>query len=205
MFAMSVRVSPCAERCSLASPLRSTRTLPSSTVTSTTRARIAWCNSPFGPLTRTPSFSSVTFTPDGTTTGSLPIRDITIPLPNVGQDFAADAGLFGALARHDALRRRNDDEPEAAEHARNLRLARVYAQARPRNAAQPGNDLLFFRSVLERDANRALRSFGQALEALDEAFVHENPCDRRFGSRRGHVNRFVVGGIGVANPRQHVG
>ena len=120
-------------------------------------------SSPLGPLTTTSPSPSLTLTPLGTATGNLPIRDM-FELPHVREDFTADTELLRSLAGHDALWRRHDDEAETAEHARDLRLARVDAQAGTRDAAQAGDDLLFFRTVLERDANRALRPFVQALE-----------------------------------------
>ena len=75
MFATSVRVRPCAERPGLSSLLRATTTWPPSIVTVTT-GRMCCCSEPFGPLTATVESFSVTSTPDGMATGSLPMRDM---------------------------------------------------------------------------------------------------------------------------------
>src|SRR4051812_21925340 len=82
---------------------------------------------PFGPVTVTWRPSMATSTPAGTWIGSRPIRDIG--LPDVRQDFAAELGLAGLGAGHDALTRADDDDPEAAEDARDVRLSRVDPQA----------------------------------------------------------------------------
>ena len=57
------------------------------------------------------------------------MRDMRSGLPDVGQDFAAELGLAGLGAGHDALAGADDDDAEAAEHARDVGLAGVDAQA----------------------------------------------------------------------------
>ena len=45
----------------------------------------------------------------------------------------------------------------------------------------------------------------EQLEALDVALVLQNPRDVGLEPRRGHVDARVLGGHGVADPREHVG
>src|SRR4051812_37859111 len=69
---------------------------------------------PFGPLMVTALPLCLTSTPFGSSIGFFPIRDMgTFSLPDLAEDFAADAALDGFVAGQDALRRRDDGQPEA--------------------------------------------------------------------------------------------
>ena len=74
MFATSVRVSPCSERCSRPSVGRSHRIWPSSILMETCAGRVR-SRAPFGPSTFTRLAASSTLTELGTGIGSFPIRD----------------------------------------------------------------------------------------------------------------------------------
>src|ERR671936_437717 len=65
-----------------------TRALPSTFAES--GAGMGCVSLPFGPSARTVPSVTSTFTPCGMGTGFLPMRDISDPLPHVGEDFAAD-------------------------------------------------------------------------------------------------------------------
>src|SRR5689334_4006240 len=78
---------------------------------------------PLGPLTVTLRPSMATSTPAGTAMGRRPIR--LIGLPHVRQDFAAELGLAGLRAGHDPLAGADDDDAEAAEDTRDVRLGGV--------------------------------------------------------------------------------
>src|SRR3972149_6765320 len=69
--------------------------------------------------------------------------------PDVAEDFAADALLAGVLAGHDALRRREDGNAEAAQDARYLPLLHVDAQPRLAHAADAGEDGLLAARVAQ--------------------------------------------------------
>src|SRR5438445_6061409 len=100
MFQTSVRVRPCNERCSFDSLGRSTMTLPSLTET-----RIAEfstrVSSDLPLLTETVWSETVTVTPVGILTGSLPI--LLMGSPNVTHDLATEARLGCFLTGHDAM------------------------------------------------------------------------------------------------------
>src|SRR5512140_35095 len=106
MLLSRLRVRPWRDLCSLLSSGLVTVNTPSSCVIfmSSLKAR---ASSPFGPLTVTRFPSIFTSTPDGIGIGCLPIRDTAVapflscPLPDVGDYFAADAGLLGLLLGHD--------------------------------------------------------------------------------------------------------
>src|ERR1700742_853346 len=84
--------------------------LPSS-LTSTSSGAVNF-NSPLAPLTATVCPSSLAVTPDGTVTGFLPIRDISMfrwvsRSEDLAEDFAADMRFAGGVVSHNALRRRH--------------------------------------------------------------------------------------------------
>src|SRR6186997_47931 len=128
MLLTSVRVSPCSCLWVFCSVGRVTTRVPSSRlmVMSGWRARLSV---PFGPLTVTWRPSIVTSTPDGTGMGRRPMRDMSVHLPDEREDFAAQLRLARLLAGHDPLARADDDDAQAAEDSRDVRLARVDTQA----------------------------------------------------------------------------
>src|SRR5258708_2128422 len=116
---------------------------------------------PLGPFTVTTFPSCLISTPFGTGISFLPIRDMgnlltRRSLPDLAEDFAADAALDGFLSGQHALRGRNDGKPEAAEHARDLLLVTVDAAARARNALDTVDDRLAPGRVFEGDPERPL-------------------------------------------------
>src|SRR5689334_22304065 len=124
MFAMSVRDSPCSAFDSRSSSGRETSIVPSFCATVIGSAT-TWLSVPFGPFTVTLRPSIVTSTPDGTGTGSLPIRDIRTS-PHVGEDFPAYSTLGGLSVGQQPGRRRDDRRAEATEHARQAGRLRVH-------------------------------------------------------------------------------
>src|SRR5450759_956871 len=107
MLESSVRVRPCNERFVRSSDGRLTYRTPSSSVIAIASWNVL-VRVPLGPLTVTVEPSIVTSTPDGTGMGCLPIRDTACRsfrflsgLPDVGNDFAADAGSLRLLVGHD--------------------------------------------------------------------------------------------------------
>src|SRR3972149_3173764 len=60
------------------------------------------------------------------------------PLPDVREDLAAELALAGLHAGHDPSTRAHDDQPEAAEDARDLGLAGVHAEPRLADPLQGG-------------------------------------------------------------------
>jgi hypothetical protein len=76
MLAISVRVRPCNEREARSSSGRVTLRAPSSDVPTAMGSATVWLRVPLGPFTVTTGPSMLTSTPDGTGTGSLPMRDM---------------------------------------------------------------------------------------------------------------------------------
>src|SRR6202140_4057574 len=129
MFATSVRVSPCRDRWMRALEGRSTVIVPVSTLMSIDGAKVR-CSVPREPVTlRRLPVSRATSTPAGTGMGSLPMRDIS-ESPHERDYFAAQSGALRRPAGHQPARGRDDRHAQAAEHARDLRLARIHAEAR---------------------------------------------------------------------------
>src|SRR2546423_11035102 len=114
MLATSVRVGPCSERCSPESEGRTARSVSASRRNAMAAGMDRWRDA-FGPFTRTNPGSMSTSTPLGTVMGILPIRltPSSPPLPDVGDDFAADAGPLGLTVGHHARRRREDGDLHA--------------------------------------------------------------------------------------------
>src|SRR6478735_4402851 len=121
MLLIRVRVRPCRARLSRWSSGRLTSSEPSpfSTVMG---VATAWDRVPLGPLTVTMFAWTCTSTPDGTGTGSLPMRDIASTSaswsPDVGEDFPTHTLLVGLPVGEQALAGRDDRDTEATEHLR---------------------------------------------------------------------------------------
>src|SRR3972149_4843513 len=64
----------------------------------------------------------------------------TSPLTDIRQDLADELGLAGLHAGHDPSTRAHDDQPEAAEDARDLGLAGVHAEPRLADPLPAGGD-----------------------------------------------------------------
>src|SRR5882672_7127599 len=100
----------------------------------------------------------VTSTPDGTVMGRRPMRDMSFRLPDEREDFAAQLRLARLLAGHDPLARADDDNAQAAEHPRDVRLARVDTQARLADALEAGDDRDLAVNILEGEAEHGRRA-----------------------------------------------
>src|SRR5688500_9911543 len=112
MFWTRVRVSPCSALWRLSSLGRSTLSEPLSSV-----SFISGCSvrrsSPLGPFTATVLPWRSRFTPLGTVTGFLPIRDIARLLPDYGEELAAQVRAAGLAVGHQPLRGRDDRHAQA--------------------------------------------------------------------------------------------
>src|SRR4051794_13101386 len=122
----SARVSPWAAACESLSrrmfslPLFCSRRTP---------CGIGTLSLPLGPSTRSSS-PMVSFTPEGTGMGFLPILDIAKSLlPDLTDQFAADVFLAGIAAGHKTSGSCQDVYAEAPEHARDLFRAHIHAAA----------------------------------------------------------------------------
>src|SRR5215475_11107935 len=203
MLAIRDRDSPCSARISPSSLGLVTVITPSACWTSI-GAEISRLSSPFGPLTWTWRPLMVTSTPLGMAIGSRPIRDMAGSLPDVGEDFPAYALLLGLLVGHQAARRRDDGDAEAAEHPRQVVLARVHAQARLGHPLEARDGALPGRAELQRD-DQVLANLGVLhLPAGDVALLLENLGDVRLDLGVRHRHGVVVGRVGIAQTSQHV-
>src|SRR5712691_4538241 len=178
MFQTSVRVRPCSERCSFDSLGRSTTTVPSLTETRidgfSTRV-----SSDLPLLTDTVWSATVTVTPLGILTGSLPI--LLMGSPNVTHDLATEARLGCFLTGHDAMRGREDHDPQPAERLAPRRLG------------------------LERDVELLTLLNRRDVVGGDIPLFLEDARDLDANPRRGDRHPRVAGGVRVADPGQHVG
>src|SRR3954451_653075 len=96
MLATSVRERPCSDLDTRSSSGRSIEIVPSSAREAVMGSATAWLSVPLGPLTVTSWPSMEISTPDGTGTGNLPMRLMSVPsLPDVGEDFPAHSTLGG--------------------------------------------------------------------------------------------------------------
>src|SRR4029079_2565594 len=160
---------------------------------------------PFGPLTVRVLPSCRTSTPLGSGIGFFPIRDMGLSLPNLAEDLAADAALGGLGAGQDALRRRDDGQPEPAQDAGDLLLVAVDAAAGARDALDAVDDRLSVGRVFEVDPQRSLRLLLVRQRVVpDEALALEDAGDLHLQLRGGELHAVMVRHDAVANPRQHV-
>src|SRR4249919_941021 len=159
---------------------------------------------PLGPVTVTLRPSMVTSTPDGTVMGRRPMRDMSSCLPDEREDFAAQLRLTRLLAGHDPLARADDDDAEAAEHSRDVRLARVDAQAGLRDPLEAGDDRDLPVDVLEGDPQVGRRAVLLLADVGDEALVLEDAGDLTLGPRGGDDHIRVPCPRRVPDSREHV-
>src|SRR5919199_5530398 len=127
MFAISVRVRPWSARSSPRSVGRVTVIVPSA-CSICIRCGTCCVSVPSGPLTITRPGSSDTVTPAGTSIGRFPIR-LLRSLPDEAHDLAADPALLRGAGGDEPVRRGQDRDTHAPEHARQALLARVDAAA----------------------------------------------------------------------------
>src|SRR4030081_3558907 len=183
MFQTSVRVRPCSERCSFDSLGRSTTTEPSLTETRicgfSTRV-----SSDLPLLTETVWSATVTVTPLGVLTGSLPI--LLMGSPNVTHDLATEACLGCLLTGHDAMRRRENDDAQAAQDARDLGLAGVDPKSGLADPAQTGEG--FTPRALRLEGNVQLLTLlrGGDIEGGDVPLFLEDTRDLHPNAGRGN-------------------
>src|SRR5215472_15723331 len=203
MLAISDRERPCKARISPSSFGLVTVMTPSSCWTSIGEVT-SRLSSPFGPLTWTWRPLMVTSTPLGMTTGCRPIRDIAGSLPDVGEVFPAHALLLRLLVSHQAGGCRDDRHAQAAEHPRQVVLARVHPQSGLGYALDARDGALPGRSELQRD-HQVLANLGVLhLPAGDVALLMENLRDVHLDLRVRHGHGVVVSRVSVAQTGQHV-
>src|SRR5215212_5390553 len=160
MLATSVRVKPCSDLLSRSSSGRVTSSSPLSARATLIGSLMTCCREPFGPLTETAWPSTVTSTPAGTGTGSLPMRDMSATSllsrrsPDVGEHFAAYAGVVRLLVGQQALRCVDDRDAQATEHLRQSGRLRVHPQPRLRDPPDAGERAFPVLPVLQRDGQR---------------------------------------------------
>src|SRR3954468_20668566 len=213
MLLISDRVSPCRARLSRSSLGRFTSRAPSpfSTVMG---AATAWVRVPLGPLTVTMFAWTCTSTPDGTGTGSLPMRDIASTSassscsgsPDVGEDFPTYTLAVGLTVGEQALAGRDDRDTEAAEHLGQRGVLGVHAQAGLADPAYAGDGALTVAAVLELDLQRLADHVlvVRDVEGGDVALLLEDLGQALLQLAVGHRHRVVVRLVGVAQTRQHV-
>src|SRR6266540_6290907 len=117
---------------------------------------------PFGPSTRSWS-PTCSLTPLGSGIGFFPTLDMmnnpSMCLPDLAEELSANAFLARSPASHDTFRRRQNIDPESAEHPRNLFAAHVSPAARTRHAFDVRDSRLVGRSVLQIDLQYLRRTF----------------------------------------------
>src|SRR4029077_3471837 len=159
---------------------------------------------PLGPFTGAFRPPLVPSTPDGTVMGRRPIRDMSSCLPDEREDFAAQLRLTRLLAGHDPLARADDDDAEAAEHPRDVRLARVDAQAGLADPLEAGDDRDLPVDILEGDSQVGRRAVLLLADVGDEALVLEDASDLTLGPRGGDDHVRVPCPRRIPDSREHV-
>src|SRR5450759_2344703 len=203
MLDTRVRVRPWSCLCTLVSEGRWTRSVPSSWTTFMSGCR-SRPSVPLGPSTVIARPSTVTVTSAGTVMGRRPIRDIYPLLPDVGKDFAAELCPACLRAGHDPLAGADDDDAEAPENPRDVRLARVDAQSGLADPLESGHDGHLAVNVLELEMQDRNGTISVLANGGDEAFVLEDAGDLTLGPRRGNDDLGMPSARRVADPREHV-
>src|SRR5689334_22443505 len=136
MLATRARARPCSARTWRSSLPRSMTSVPSC-IFGVRPAGTDCASLPLGPSARTVLPSTATFTPWGILIGCLPMRDMSAPLPHVGQDFAADLLLARLAVGEHAARGREQGHAHAGQDRGNLVVSDIDATARRRHPHQP--------------------------------------------------------------------
>src|SRR5712692_651322 len=202
MLAISVRVRPCSARSSPRSVGRATVMVPSA-CSIFIRAGTCCVSSPNGPLTITRPGESETLTPVGNSIGCLPIR--LISLPDEAHDFSADPLLLRRPGCDQPVRRRQDRDSHAAEHARQPILARVDTAAGLGHPLEVGDDPLPAPAVLQLDDQGIEALTLLHMEVRDVALLLEDPGDALLETGGRHLGVLVQRLVGVADAGEHVG
>src|ERR1017187_10779779 len=123
---------------------------------------------------------------------------------NFAQDLSANAFLARLAPGHQAPGSRQNADPKAAEHARNLRVSDIDAATGTRNPLQIGNWRRVTRAVLQvHPQNLAALFFGR-LEVRDVALFLQDAghLDLELGMRNVHL--LVPRLDGIANAGQKI-
>src|SRR5690606_26781888 len=114
-------------------------------------------SSPLGPFTETLRPSMRTSTPPGIWIGSLPIRDMSTPSPDVAEHFTTDPLATCLAVGHETLARGQDSYAEATEDSFDLVVLAVDPQTRLGHPSDARNDTAAFRRVLHVDLQHLAR------------------------------------------------
>src|SRR6266545_4275020 len=148
----------------------------------------------------------VTSTPEGTATGSFPMRDmpVPLPLPDVGEDFAAHAVPLGLTVGLETRGRRDDRDAEATENVRQFGRFCVDPQAGLGHAPEAGDAALTVGAVLELDDQVLVLLARLVAVARDVALTLEDLGDVRLDLRVGKHDLVVVRRVRVTQTGQEV-
>src|SRR5262249_25376136 len=105
------------------------------------------------------------------------LRQAKRQLPDVADDFAADALCLGGAARDDAAGRGHDRDPHAAEDPLAPVLAGIDAAARLRDTAETAQDALAAAAVFQLDDERRMRAVFRDVVVADVALLLEDARD----------------------------
>src|SRR5262249_55060997 len=101
------------------------------------------------------------------------------PLPDVAEHLAADMLLPSLVAGHHTLGCRQDAQPQAVAHPRDVISAGINAQTRLADALEAGDHRLARRSIFQCDLNRIIWLTALHGEIADKAFALQDLCDRQ--------------------------
>jgi hypothetical protein len=98
-------------------------------------------------------------------------------LPDVAEDFAADAPLARLTISQDTARGRKDGDAQAVANLRNVTAANVYAPGRLAYTLETTNDALVVGIVLGEKLDRTLGAGIDLNVALDKTLILEDLND----------------------------
>src|SRR5687768_15901111 len=212
MFATKVRVRPCSDLLTRSSSGRVTCSSPFSPRATLIGSATRCSSAPFGPRTLTSWPSTVTSTPDGIGTGSLPMRDTSLTSsfrdsPHVREDFAAHAVVVCLPVGKQTLRRRDNGNAEPAQHLGQAGRLGVDAKARFGDPAHPRDGTFPVLAVLQGDRKcLADMALGRLLHRVagDVALVGQDLRDLHLDLAVRHSGGLVIRLVGISYPGQHV-
>src|SRR5215217_3446236 len=202
VFASMAREVPCKALSVLDSVGRSSE-MTSPSFTTLMRSWTVKDSLPLGPSAETVWPWMLILTPAGTLMGDLPTLDIKYPLPDLAQDFAADALSAALVIREDTLGSGDDGDAEAVFDLGQAVEAGVVTTAGRAHAHQTLDRGHTVR-VTEKDFHPALLVVGHDDEFLDEVLLDQNLRDFAAQLGRRHFHHPLADHCGVADARKHI-
>src|SRR5690554_2787160 len=125
-------------------------------------------------------------------------------LPDVAQDFPAEAGSPGFFVHHNATGCGNDGYTQAAQHSGNLFFFCIYPKPGLAYTLQTSNYSGFALIVTQFNSDNTLLFIVDNLIAVDKAFFQKNLGDGSFYLGCRYLHSAVESSVGISDSGKHI-